>query len=327
MAAFGAASPLPRPRTNPSGPQVAYSRYVRPPIQWRSLGPGLLTLGVLIAAPLAASFAHRILSRTIQVYVATDNATGVIRGTEVWHSGERIGEVEETSLRPVSVDTSQRVLVRVTIPRDLAPRIRRDTRAQIRPGSSMLGSPVVYLSGGTLDAPVIRDGDTLVAQPQSALDETRAAVAVAVDQIPALRADVESLTSQLFSRSGTIGAVSTRDVGNERVTVLGALTRDLERRTRATHPRVLDSARVALLDGIRHTLAASDSLRRLVVLAGGSLDRLERDSTFVRAVRDTRAEIDSTERLLATPVGTAGRLRADSALRHQLSEASRALPF
>ncbi len=300
---------------------------MRAPVRWRSLGPGFLTLGVLIATPLMATLGHRIFSRTIQVYVATDNATGVIRGTEVWHSGERIGEVEGTSLRPVSVDTSQRVLVRVTIPRDLAPRIRRDTRAQIRPGSSMLGSPVVYLSGGTLDAPVIRNGDTLVAQPQSAFDETRAAVAVGVAEIPELRADVESLTLQLFSRSGTIGAVGTRDVSDKRVTVLGALTRDLKRRTRATQPRVLDTDRVALLDAVQHALAASDSLRRLVVLAGGSLDRLERDSTFVRAVRETRAEIDSTQRLLATPVGTAGRLSADSAIRHQLHEASRSLPF
>jgi len=215
----------------------------------------------------------------------------------------------------------------VTIPRDLAPRIRRDTRAQIRPGTSMLGSPVVYLSGGTLDAPVVRDGDTLVAQPQSAFDETRAAVAVGVAEIPELRADVESLTSQLFSHSGTIGAVSTRDVDDKRVTVLDALTRDLRRRTRATRPRVLDTARVALLDAVQHALAASDSLRRLVVLAGGSLDRLERDSTFVRAVRETRAEIDSTQRLMATPVGTAGRLHADSAILHQLHEASRSLPF
>jgi enamine deaminase RidA (YjgF/YER057c/UK114 family) len=263
----------------------------------------------------------------IRVYVATDDATGVIRGTEVWDSGERIGEVERTTLRPVTVDTSQRVLVRIAIPRDLAPRIRRDTRAQIRPGSSMLGSPVVYFSGGTANAPGVRDGDTLVAQPQSAFDETRAAVAVAVDQIPALRADVESLTSQLFSRSGTIGAVNTRDIGDRRVTVLDALTRDLKQRTRAAKPRVLDSARATLLQGAQRALAATDSLRHLMTLAGGTLDRLERDSAFVRAVRNTRAEIDSTQRLLTTPVGTAGRLRSDSALRHQLSEASRSLPF
>ena len=286
-----------------------------------------MTLGVLVAAPIVASLAHRIGSHTIELYVATDDATGVIRGAEVWHSGERIGEVEGTSLRPVRVDTSQRVLVRVAIPRELAPRIRRDTRAQIRPGSSMLGAPVVYLSGGTPGADAIRDGDTLIAQPQSAFDETRAAVAVAVGRIPALRADVESLTSQLFSHSGTIGAVNTREPGDERITVLDALSRTLERRTRATNPRGLDSARVTLLYGARHALAAADSLRHLVVLAGGSLDRLERDPTFVRAVRETRAEIDSTQRLLTTPVGTVGRLHADSALRHQLDEASRALPF
>jgi hypothetical protein len=274
------------------------------------------------------TFGPRIGHQTIRLYVATDNATGVIRGVEVWHSGERIGEVEGTSLRPVSVDTSQRVLVRIAIPVDLAPRIRRDTRAQIRPGTSMVGAPVVYLSGGTPSAAVARDGDTLVAQPQSAFDETRAAIAVAVDQMPALRADVESLTSQLFSHSGTIGAVDTREVGDGRVTVLDALTHDLKRRTQATKPgAVLDSARATLGRDAQHALAATDSVRHLMALAGGTLDRLQRDSALLQAIRSTRAGIDSTGRLLTTPAGTAGRLRTDTALHHQVNEASRGSPF
>jgi hypothetical protein len=285
-------------------------------------------LAGLVLAPLAVTFGPRMSHKTVRLYVATDNATGVIRGAEVWHSGERIGEVEGTSLRPVSVDTSQRVLVRIAIPVDLAPRIRRDTRAQIRPGSSMLGTPVVYLSGGTPAAAVVRDGDTLVAQPQSAFDDTRAAIAVAVDLVPELRADVESLTSQLFSRSGTIGAVETRDVGDRRLTVLDALTHDLKRRTLTTNPgAVLDSARATLGRDAHHALAATDSVRHLMALAGGTLDRLQSDSTLRRAIRSTRAEIDSTGRLLSTPAGTVGRLRTDTALRHQVHEASRGLPF
>ena len=294
---------------------------MRAPLRWTSLKAGLIALVALVALPFLVILAPRLSHPTIQFYVATDNATGVIRGVEVWHSGERIGEVEGTTLRPVAIDTSQRVLVRIAISRDLAPRIRSDTRAQIRPGTSMLGAPVIYLSGGTPQAAAIRAGDTLVAQPQSAFDETRAAVAVAVDQMPALRADVESLTSQLFSRSGTLGAVNTREVSDRRVTVLDALTHDLKRRARATKPvAVMDSARDALNTSAQHALAATDSLRRLAVLAGGTLDRLERDSTLLRAVRGTRAEIDTTQRMLTTPVGTLGRLRTDSAFQHQLRE-------
>jgi hypothetical protein len=286
-----------------------------------------VALAGLVALPLIVVFAPGIGHEPLHLYVATDDATGVIRGTEVWDSGERIGEVEGTSLGPVSVDTSHRVLVRIAIPRDLAARIRLDTRAQIRPGTSMLGAPVVYLSGGSPSTAIIRDGDTLVAQPASAFDETRAAIAVAVASMPALRANVESLTSQLFSHSGTIGAANTREVGDQRVTVLDALTHDLRRRTRAANPVVtLDSARDAFNTDAQHMLAATDSLRRLVALAGGTLDRLERDSAFLGAIRSTRAEIDTLQRLLTTPAGTAGRLLTDSALSHQLREASHSLP-
>jgi phospholipid/cholesterol/gamma-HCH transport system substrate-binding protein len=264
--------------------------------------------------------------RTMRLYVATDDATGVIRGTDVWHSGERIGIVDGTSLRPVVTDTSQRVLVRIEIERDVARRIRRDTRAQIRPGTSMLGAPVVYLSGGTPRASALEDGDTIIAQPQSALDETRAVFANAEDQIPALRANVESLTTQLFSHSGTIGAVNTRTTDDPHVTVLDALTSDLRRRGRAATPAVaLDSLRAVFMARAGRALAAADSLERMLSLPGGTLQRLEQDTAFVRAVRDTKAELDSTERLLDTPSGDVGRLLADSALRHKLSETDETL--
>ncbi len=301
---------------------------VAKPLTWKSLRLGLLVLVGIVLLPIVVIYAPGIGHETTEMYVATDDATGVIRGTEVWLRGERIGQVEETALRPVSIDTSRRVLVRVAIERDLAPLVRRDTRAQIRPGSSMLGAPVVYLSGGTPSSPALRNGDTLIAQPQSAFDETRAAIAVGVAQLPALQADVESLTTQLFSHRGTIGATNTREPGDQRFTVLDALTKELRGRTRATKPvAVVDSARDALNNASRHALAATDSLRLLMNLAGGTLDRFESDSVFLGAIRGTLAEVDTTQRLLTTPVGTLGRLRTDSALRHQVNEASRLRPF
>lgn len=297
------------------------------PVTWKSLRLGLLVLVGFVLLPVVVIYAPGIGRPTTELYVATDDATGVIRGTEVWLSGERIGQVEETGLRPVSIDTAQRVLVRVTIDKDLAPRVRRDTRAQIRPGSSMLGAPVVLLSGGTMTAPPIRQGDTLIAQPQTAFDETRAAIATGIDQLPALQADVESLTTQLFSHTGTIGAVNTREPGDQRVTVLDALTHELRTRTHEAKPvAVLDSARDALNMASKHARSATDSLRALMALAGGTLDRFESDSTLKGAIRGTLAEIDTTQRLLVTPVGTIGRLRTDSALSHQVHEASRTLP-
>jgi hypothetical protein len=299
------------------------------PLTWRKLLPGLLTFvvlaGTLVCVTLFAKVGSLHGSR-MYLYVATDDATGVIRGTDVWDSGERIGTVDGTSLRPVTVDTSQRVLVRIEILRGLAARIRHDTKAQIRPGTSMLGAPVVYLSGGTLNSPSVRDGDTLVAQPQSALDETRAVFADAESRLPELRADVESLTTQLFSHSGTIGAVNTREVGDERVTVLDALTTGLRRRTFAAKPTVsLDSLRNVFMLRTQHALAATDSLRRLAMLPGGTLERLEHDTAFVRAILETRAELDTTEQLLSTPTGTLGRMRVDSALRMRVAKAKSAL--
>lgn len=299
------------------------------PLRWRALIPGILTAvalaGTLVSVLLFAKVGS-LHGPQVHLYVATDDATGVIRGADVWDSGEKIGMVEGTSLRSVTVDTSQRVLVSIAVPRRLAHRIHRDTRAQIRPGTSMLGAPVVYLSGGSPNSPALVSGDTIIAQPQSALDETRAAFAQAEDQLPELRADVESLTSQLFSHNGTIGAVNTRVEGERQVTVLDALTTDLRRRTRAATPQVsLDSLRDVFTARTQRALAAADSLRRMLALPGGTLERLERDTAFVRAVRETRAELDTTARLLSTPNGTLGRMHADSALARRVAHARSSL--
>jgi MlaD protein len=289
------------------------------PTRWSQLVPGLATLGVLAGILIAILVFARVGSlhgRTIRLFVATDNATGVIKGTEVWFAGERIGLVDRTSLRPVSVDTSQRVLVELHVLSRAMRRLRRDSRAQIRPGSSMVGQPVVYFSGGSVGSREVNANDTIVASPQGALDETRAQFTDAAALVPALHAGVESLSTQLFSKSGTIGAASSDGPR------LRSLSIELAHRTKLRSSG-LDSLTKAARDQfeshITHLMTTTDSLQRIVVSPSSTLGRFQRDSTLIRAVLGVRAELDSTERLLTTPEGTLGRFATDSAIRRRLA--------
>ncbi len=260
---------------------------------------------------------------TIRLYVATDGAAGVIKGTEVWSAGQVIGQVNGTMLRPVTVDTSARVLVSADILRHYAHRVRRDTRVQIGPGSSLVGAPVVFLSGGTAGAPAINDGDTLVSQPQRAFDETRSAYTSLGQQVPALYGDVRALLTQLSSPKGAIGAARTQE-GPATTAVIRSLAGRLTKRALRRSPAV-GAMSDTLEARARRLLATADTLRRVLAAKEGTLDRFDRDSAIVQSIRDTRAQIDTTRRLLTTPAGTLGRLHTDDALRRRLADADSSL--
>jgi ABC-type transporter Mla subunit MlaD len=132
--------------------------------RWSALIPGLVVSGAIAAAAaivLVFGRVGRLHGRTTRLYVTTSQARGVIAGTDVWLDGEKVGRVEWVRFRPPATDTAERLLIALDVFASVRPLVRRDTRAQIRPGSSLIGAPVVHLVGGTPDAPEVAAGDTL----------------------------------------------------------------------------------------------------------------------------------------------------------------------
>jgi MlaD protein len=276
------------------------------------------------AAILAFARIGEIHGPKLRLFVATDEARGVIRGTDVWFEGVKIGTVLGTRLRPYTVDTARRVLVELDIKRREAVRIRRDSRAQIRPGSSQLGSPVVYFSGGTPNAPRVRSGDTLVADPQSALDVTRAKFADFEQQIPEMRADIDTLKATFFSHNGTLGSAA-REGDAQTTRELKILTKRLNQRRAKAQGSLALVSHGALISIAQRGLSTADSLIALVHGDRGILGHMRTDTMFTRTVDSTRAQLALIRTLLTTPAGTAGRSQVDSAIRRQLDDANAAL--
>jgi hypothetical protein len=257
---------------------------------------------------------------TVRLYVATNEARGVIQGTDVWFAGVMVGKVRGTKLLPYTVDTARRVLVELDVKRHDANRIRRDSRAQIRPGSSQLGSPVVFFSGGTPESPPVQSGDTIISDPESALDATRAKFADFEQQIPEIRSDIDTLKSQIFSKNSTFGS-ATRESDLQTAREFKVLTKSLARRREKAVGTLALIGRGDLIKLTNHALSAADSI---IALAHGDRDvvhRLRTDTAFARSVVSTRAELATVRTLLANPQLTAGRVQVDSAVRHALDDA------
>jgi ABC-type transporter Mla subunit MlaD len=119
-------------------------------IHWSDLRVGILSaigLAGLLLIILLFARVGGLRGEKATIYIVAADATGVLTGTDIWLAGQKIGAVRDVRFRPVSVDTSQRLLIEAQILAARLSPIRRDSRAEIRPGTSMIGIPVVLKTG------------------------------------------------------------------------------------------------------------------------------------------------------------------------------------
>jgi hypothetical protein len=134
-------------------------------LEWRDLKIGVIAFTAIVGLALSILFFARVGALhgdTTDIYVVTDDAPGVLAGTEVWLSGQKVGLVKDIHFRPPSTDTLERLAIHLQILSQHIHFIRRDAWADIRPGGNLIGSPVVWISSGTSNARAVNPGDTLV---------------------------------------------------------------------------------------------------------------------------------------------------------------------
>ena len=105
-------------------------------VHWSDLKIGFAAAAVLLALVVSILLFARVgglHGETVNLYVTTSDATGVLKGTEVWVAGKKVGLVTAVRFRPVSTDTVQRVLIKADVLKQYLPLIRGDSRADIRP--------------------------------------------------------------------------------------------------------------------------------------------------------------------------------------------------
>jgi ABC-type transporter Mla subunit MlaD len=293
------------------------------PIYWSALVPGLVVSGVIVAgASLVLIFGRvgEMHGPTERIYLATDHTRSVTPGTDVWLDGKPVGKVEWIQFQPPTTDTAYRMLIAIDVPASVRRRLRRDTRARISGGTSFIGAPVIDLASGSASAPELADGDTLQTIPRGEFDGARASLAIAAQNLPQIVDNVREVKAEVFSPSGTIGAVGnghgvTRPLASI-TDNLATLASRLDRRAAMHHAGAEDlSARA------RRVIAAADSVRRSAAAQAASASRSHNDSAMVRTIQDARAQIDSVQRLLASSAAdSAGPSPAIARLQQRMSD-------
>ncbi len=293
------------------------------PTRWPQLLPGLAIVLVIVVGVVLVLTKARVggvRGETRHLYATFTSARDVLAGSEVWLDGQKVGIVTDVRFLPPSMDTTARILVAFDMLAAPARQLRRDVRADVRAGGTMIGAPVIYLRSGTGVGGPLQPGDTIRAIPRTGLDELTARASLATKQLPALVADLRAIAGHVKSASGSVAPImdrgAIRQVEGARAQA-GAL---LERLTRGKGVVSMRTVQADLPTRVRHVTLALDSVRQLVGGSGStSFGRFRRDSTLTTTLESLRAELAALDTLAHGVEGTAGRLASDSMLTNQVS--------
>ena len=296
-------------------------------LAWSNVRGGLIAIAVIIGIAVATLKYARVgalRGDRIRLYAVVGAARGVLKGSEVWLMGQKVGKITDIRFRsPSESDTTTRVLVEMEVLDKYRLAMHRDAVAQIRPGGSMIGAMVLYLSPGSAGAPVIRDGDTVRAKAESDAESASAQFGAATKELPAIIGNVKTIRAELDSSGGTIGAMMNGGVQRAPIQSAMANMGRLRRRLsdgRGSIDRIMDGDLGARAQRV---VARADSVRALVGSSNTSLGRFRRDSTLMTEVADIRDELAKVRASLAESRGTAGRMVRDSAVFSALGEVHR----
>ena len=287
-------------------------------LAWSNVRGGLIAIGVIVGicvATLRYARVGALRGDRIHLYATVGAARGVLKGSEVWLLGQKVGKITDIRFRsPSESDTTTRVLVEMEVLEKYREAMHRDAVAQIRPGGSVIGAMVVYLSTGSANAPTIRDGDTVRAKAQSDAEGTIGQFGAATKELPAIIGDVKAIRSELQSTGGSVGAMM-RSTGDERGALRTTSARMALLRRRLSGGR--GSAGLIMHGGLggraRLVMARADSVRSLLGSSSNSFGRFKRDSTLIADVAEIRDEITTVRTALSESRGTVGRAMNDSA--------------
>lgn len=293
------------------------------PHRWRDVSLGI---GVLAAVAAAAAFVlifarvGALHGRTVRLLAAVPDATGVLPGTEVWIAGQKVGLVKSVDFRAPDADPQLRVLLALDVLDEYRPQIRRGAQVTVRPGTSLIGSPVVALATPRGASAPVQEGDTLLADPSVRFESIRTrATAAANTELPVILDNLRVLAVQLRSAQGTLGAIGV--AGSEQLAATGRVLERIADRASAAEGTVGAVRTSPLPRQARAILERVDLLRARLSDRGTTAGRIRSDSTLLRTVDSLRTDLAALQRLADSPDGTAGRLRHDPVLRQQFDAA------
>jgi ABC-type transporter Mla subunit MlaD len=292
------------------------------PPSWRKLTGGIIALIAIFAGAFAIIAFARVGSLrgdTYHAYIVADQASGILKGTEVWLQGQKVGVVNDVGFRELPTDTAVRTVIQVEVLSQYKQFIRKDSRVEFKPGGTYLGAQVVALRIGSHDAPVLEAGDTLtrvsVIDPEAQSNE----LTEAGEDIPQIVTSLRAIGSDLSKTQTQFGSLGERSSGLH--LIMTHVAQYAKRNAGRKNMLSLLARDNALANSAKLVITRADSLLR-VTQELGTMKRFKADTGLRAALASTRANLDSVRTRIAREDGAAGRFVSDNALERDLQDLS-----
>lgn len=292
------------------------------PPSWRKLTGGIIALVAMIGGALAIVAFARVGSLrgdTYIAYIMADKADGILKGTEVWLQGQKVGVVKGVGFRALATDSAVQTVLQMEVLNQYQQYIRKDSRVEFKPGGTYLGAQVVALRIGSHNAPVLQAGDTLTRVSVIDPEQRSYELTAAGEDIPQIVTSLRAIGSDLSKTQTQFGSLGDRTSGLH--LIMRHLSDYQKRKAGKKGMLALLSPDNALAARARLVITRADSLLRITE-EPGTLNRIKSDSGLRKALASTRADLDSVRVRISREDGAAGRFVSDDALQRDLKELS-----
>jgi len=283
-------------------------------LTWRSVSGGLAALaGIVLLVFIVLTKARTGVVRgdKFRLYVAVPDGSNILKGSDVWLNGQRVGTVSYIDFASPSAPLDERVVIAVDVLTRMRDHIRTDSRANLQSGGSIIGAPVVYLTSGTPTHRIVSPGDTIRGMGKSDFEIAASRATVAVESLPAIIADAKIIVANARTAGARLSAIA-REGGRSSFGAQSSRLMQKLSSDRGSAGRLMRDQE--LRRRMSHTMAAGDSLRTLLASRMDEVGRFRRDSSLGRSVQSLRDDVAVLRALSTSPDGTVGRITKDSAL-------------
>lgn len=161
-----------------------------------ALGVVIFVIGVFTLGGQQKSF-----GKDFSVKAIFNDVSGLKKGNDVWFSGVKVGTISDVSFSGIS-----QVTVKMKITTRVQPYIHSNSGAKIG-SDGLIGNRIVVIDGGSAQAPVIKNGDTLQAENTPSTDEIMKTLQENNQNLLSITTDFKKLSHNILQGKGTIGAL------------------------------------------------------------------------------------------------------------------------
>lgn len=161
----------------------------------------LVGIAILIAGIFILGGQQNHFAKTVTVTTTFPNVSGLKAGNNVWFSGVKVGTVKSIEFKGLD-----QVEVKLNIDDQLKAFIRKDALASIG-SDGFIGNKLILLEGGTMNAPVIENGDILVSKVGGGMDAMLETLQVNNQNIVGVTENLGLMLERINAGQGTVGTL------------------------------------------------------------------------------------------------------------------------